>query len=78
MESLTDIRLPWAERQIYPNVLLSEDYDINEVPKGRDGRYPLHINFSINVQSILAIDEPNQVRHIEPEKRVFRTPDFKR
>ncbi len=49
--------------RIHSHVSLLPGYDINEMPKVDDGRSaPLVVNFSINLNNILAIDEPNQVK----------------
>ena len=44
----------------FPGIELPEDYNMHEVPWTEDGG-PVKVNFSINLSSILAIDEPKQV-----------------
>ena len=44
----------------FPGIELPEDYNMHEVPWTDDGG-PVKVNFSINLSSILAIDEPKQV-----------------
>ena len=50
----------------FPGIELPADYNMHEVPWTDDGG-PVKVNFSINLSSILAIDEPKQV-HIYYEK----------
>ena len=44
----------------FPGIELPADYNMHEVPWTDDGG-PVKVNFSINLSSILAIDEPKQV-----------------
>ncbi len=50
--------------RIHALVTLSDGYDINAVPPPQDGSGPLKVRFSVNLNNILKIDEPNQVRKI--------------
>ena len=45
-----------------PGIELPSDYNMHEVPWSDTGNSPVLVNFSINLNSILAIDEPKQVR----------------
>ena len=60
-------------RHIHQNVVLSEDYDTDKQPWDADGsgrRTPLRVDFSLNLASILSIDEPNQVVSMESTVRI--------
>lgn len=47
----------------FSSVQLPSDYNMHEVPWDIDG-LPLTVNFSINLKSILDVDEPQQVSSI--------------
>ena len=55
-----------------PGIELPSDYNMHEVPWSDTGNSPVLVNFSINLNSILAIDEPKQVRKMP----FFRKKEF--
>ena len=54
----------------FPNVELWTNYSKHEVPP-HGPNAPLRVNFSINLSSILAVDEPNQAVSLESTIRLY-------
>ena len=62
----------------YPSVVFKENYSKHQVPLP----HPLIVNFSINLVSIVAVDEPNQVsldrlKRSTPELHLYYTVNVK-
>ena len=58
--------IPFFRRAIdfnesYPSVVFKDNYSKHRVPSEKG--VPLTVNFSVNLVSIVAVDEPNQVIH---------------
>ena len=47
----------------YPSVVFDDNYSKHRVPESENGG-PLTVNFSVNLVSIVAVDEPNQVHNL--------------
>lgn len=58
------------EVEILPHVFIPTDYNINQVPPSPEPNVPLLVNFSMNLKSILDIDERGQMISIESTLRV--------
>ena len=59
--------IPFFRRAIdfnesYPSVVFKDNYSKHRVPSEKG--VPLTVNFSVNLVSIVAVDEPNQVHNL--------------
>ena len=51
----------------YPSVIFEENYSKHHLPRLTNSQ-PVRVNFSINLSSILAVDEPKQVSCAQNKK----------